>query len=311
MNLTWIKFKGKVKGMLQGSAPYRPLLETGDSSPYFGTYEGQRIGGWDTECCWDFSACELMETRLTMFEKMGLIPQDTLDWAKANGYKDSSNDWYISRRWVAILSGVKDNGNDPINFWNIASILGVVPDSMLPYSPLEASKWITKGQFDNDYFNVNAITPEMRSMGQEFLRRFRIQAENLTGGYIDGISTTIQTYLKEGSLQICHPVPQNGSWNRVNVDYPVGRTDTDHATELYKFDQDLNYPFYIYDSYVPNLKQLSKNYYIPIIVRATITPIAVAQAVPLPQFSPWMKFWMDIKAWLTNTPLPFTDISIG
>ncbi len=294
---------------------YIPLLQDGDSTPYFGTYEGQKYGGYETSCCWDFSACEAAETRLQMFLKMNLIPSDTVNWLKANGYIDDSGDFYLSRRWVAILSGVKDNGNYQLNFWKLAQNVGLIPNSMLPYSNEEAHKWITKTQFNNDYFDLKNITPEMRAMGQEFLKRFSINAENLPGGYVSQISSTLQTYLKEGSIQIGIPVPQDGSWNRVNVDYPVGRTIPDHAVECYKFDESVPYPAYVYDSYEPHLKQLSGNYYIPYVTRIAINPrpVVVNNSIVnvLPQFSPWMMMWFNIKAWLTGSPQPFPSVIIG
>lgn len=309
MNLNWLKVKGKVKGIFQ-SIPYTPLLPDGDSSPYFGSYEGQRYGAWDTDDCWDFSACEIAETRLEILWKLNLIPQDDKDWLTQKGYIDSTGDFYISRRWVAILSGVKDSGNEPISFWHIASSAGIIPNSMLPYDPKEAQKWITKDQFDNDYFNPQVITKDMELLGQEFARRFKIQAENLPGGYLNDISVTLQTYLKEGSLQIGHPVPQDGSWNQTDINYPVGRTVADHATELYKFDQVQQYPFYIYDSYEPHLKQLSSNYYIPLITRVVITPVSPAQVIPT-KVSAWQMFWYNVSAWLQSKPLPYPSVPVG
>lgn len=311
MNITWLKLKGQVKGLFQ-TIPYNPLLPNGDSSPYFGTYEGQKYGHFDTSDCWDFSACELAETRLEMFWKMNLIPQDTKDWLTKNGYIDADGDFYLSRRWVAILSGVRDAGNSPLDFWHISSSAGLIPNSMLPYNPKDAQKWVTQDQFNNEYFNIKVLTPEMMIMGQEFIRRFKIMAENLPGGFIDDISVTLQTYLKEGTLQIGHPVPQDGSWNQVSVLYPKGRMVSDHATELYKFDPVSSYPFSIYDSYEPHLKNLSKNYYIPLITRVSIIPIPTPVVIPSSSsLSEWQKFWHNVMAWLRKLPLPYPSVPIG
>lgn len=309
MNIPWLKFKGKVKGLFT-DIPYNPLLPDGDSTPYFGTYEGQRYGNFDTNDCWDFSACEVAETRLEMFWKMNLIPQESKDWLTKNGYIDSDGDFYLSRRWVAILSGVRDSGNVQIDFWNVASVAGLIPNSLLPYNPKDALAWIDKEQFNNDYFNPNVITKEMEQMGLEFLKRFKIMAENLSGGYLDDISTVLQTYLKEGTLQIGHPVPQDGSWNQTNVLQPKGRTVADHATELYKFDQLSSYPFDIYDSYEPHLKKLSRNYYIPLITRVSIVPISTPVVVPT-SLLPWQKFWYNVVAWLKGKPIPYPSVPLG
>lgn len=312
MNLTYLKWKGTLKGIFSPSIPYTPLLQDGNSKPFFGNnYEGQRYGQWDTATCWWYGFIDLIETRLTMLRSMNLIPQDTLDWLNKNGYVDSDGDFYLSRRWGGIISGVKDGGNDEFNASVIASVSGLIPHSMLPYDPANAYKDATRTQFNADYFNPNVITPAMKQMGLDFLKRFSIQAERLKGGYIGDISSTLVTYLKEGSLQIGLPVPQNGTWNESNVDYPVGRTIADHSVELYNFDTTQLYPFEIYDSYMPNLKNLSRNYYIPIITRVAVTPLSVNQPVPLPTLNSWMKIWFNIKAFLTGAPLPFPDTVIG
>lgn len=309
MNLTWLKYKGKVKGIFSPPIPYTPVLESGDSSPYFGNYEGQKYGAFDTDCCWDFSAAECAETRLELYWKLGLIPPETKLWLTQNGYIDQDGDFYLSRRWVAILNGTRDSGASPLDFWNIAQGAGLIPNWMLPYNSAEAAKWITKDQFNNDYFNPQIITMEMELMGLEFAKRFKIRAQNIPGGSLNQISTEIQTYLKEGSLQIGHPVPQDGRWNQTLVPYPYGRTVSDHATELYKFDESQPYPFYIYDSYEPHLKQLQRDYYIPLITRVSIIPVSTVPVV-VPMAS-WTKFWQNVCAWITGNPLPFPNVQVG
>lgn len=311
MNLPWLKLKGIVKGIWNGSAPYRPLLEDGDSSPYFGTYAPQRFGGYETSTCWDVSGCNVAETKLQILWKLNLIPQDTKDWCIANRYCDENGLFDLSEMWVAILSGAKNNGNNQLNFWKIVSVSGLIPHSMLSYSDADAWKNNSMASFVNDYFNVNRITSEMIAMGKEFLKRFSIQAENVQGGFMNDIATTLQTYLKEGSMQIGHPVPQDGSWNKQFVDYPVGRLQADHATEIYKFDRSQAYPFFDYDSYRPERKQLSANYFIPFLTRVTITPLQVSTPTTLPQFNFWMKFWFAVKAYLNKQPNPFPDVQVG
>lgn len=309
LNLNWLRLKSKVKGVFD-EMPYTPLLPDGDSSPYFGTYEGQRFGKFDTSTCWNFAGCEIAETRLETLWKLGYIPQELRDWLKDNGYIDEDGDFYLSRRWVAILSGAKNNGNFEINFWKIASVAGLITNKMLSYDPDEAKQWITQEEFNNDYFNIQDIDINDEIQGAEFIKRFEIKAESLPGGDINKISTTLQTYLKEGSLQIGIPVPQDGSWNQELVDYPVGRYFTDHSVELYKFDPvaDPEYPFFVYDSYKPHLKRLSKNYVIPIMTRVRIWP----KLQPKPVLtSEWTKFWANVSAWLKGKPFPYPSVPVG
>jgi hypothetical protein len=177
---------------------------------------------------------------------------------------------------------------------------------MLPYEPNQAYTDYTRTQFVADYFNPGVITPAMRDLGQEFLKRFTISGQPLTPN-----TTNIMTYLTEGSLQIGVPAVAPG-WNSVNVSRPVGDNNADHSVELYKYDPSgAAFPYYIYDSYEPHLKQLSKDYPIVLLNRVYIWPIAVTQAVPLPQFSPWMKFWFAVKALLSGQPNPFPDVQVG
>ena len=304
MNLLWPKTKAAVKGIFPDPIPFKPLLPSGDSSPYFGNYEGQKYGTWDTDLCWDFSFTEVIETRLKMLDEMGLIPADTLAWAIANGYKDSDGDWYLSRRLEGILSGVQDNGNSQINAVYLAAQVGMIPNSMLPYNQAEAYTDATRTQFVADYFNPSVITPAMKAMGLEFLKRFKIQGEN-----VDVNITNIMTYLTEGSMTIGVPAIAPG-WNQVHV-APTTRQAADHAVELYAFVPTDPNPYKIYDSYNPNLKDLPKDYPIMILTRISIQPLAIASPVPLPQFSPWMRFWFNVWSYLKGQPLPFPSVPIG
>lgn len=303
----------KVKGLFSNSPAYTPLLESGDSSPYFGTYETQKYGKYDTSCCWDFAASELLETRLEMLSKMSLIPTDTLKWLNDSGYIDITGDFYLSRRWIAILSAVQNAGNEEIHFWDIAGKAGagVIPNKMLPYSQADAFDEYSQDDFNNEYFDPQVITKDMELMGIEFAKRFKLEAVSMTGGYFKDISVKLQTYLKEGSMQIGIPVPQDGSWNQEKVKF-TNRFVADHSVELYKFDPTSDYPFYIYDTYEPHLKRLSQDYYVPVITRVVVTPISIPAKVPIsPLVSNWSKFWYNIYAWIKGIKQPYPEVLIG
>jgi hypothetical protein len=307
MNFTLSKYKGKIKGLFD-TMPYTPLIEDGDSSPYFGTYEGQRYGAYDTQTCWSFAACELAETRLETLMKLDMIPDETMKWLKDNKYIDEDGDFYISRRWIAILSGTKDRGNYTMNFWEIAGEggAGLIPNWMLPYSHKDARDEHTREDFIDEYFDPKVITKEMEEMGKEFAKRFKMQAESLRGGFLNNISTQLQTYLKEGTMHIGVPVPKY-TWNQEYVGMPEDNTPK-HAVELYKFDPTSDYPYYIYDSYEPHLKRLHKNYYIPIITRVLITPIKPKEVAKVTE---WSKFWANVFAWLKGLSIPYPSVPVG
>ncbi len=276
MNLFWERTKARTKGLFQSAIPYFPILPSGDSSPFFGNYEGQKYGGWDTDLCWDFSFTEILETRLKILETLGLIPQSTLDWAKQKGYKDSDGDWYLSRKWEGIISGVQQNGNEQINASVIASQVGMIPNSMLPYTfnPLDT----TNAQFVADYFNPALITDEMKALGKEFLTKFTIQAEN-----IDATPANFTKYLQEGSMQVGVPAV-SPDWNNTQVNWN-GKTTPDHAVEFYKYVPTNKYSKKIYDSYEPHLKELSDDYAIVILTRIVVTAKVIPPTPSVEQIS--------------------------
>lgn len=240
---------------------YKPLID-GDSSPYFGNFESQKYGNWDSESCWDYSAIEIFETRLEMLWKLNLLSQADKDWLGTNGYVDEDGDIYLSRRWIATISGVKQNGNYTINFWNLAKGIGLIPNKILPFTTTD------------DFFNPACLTNEMYALAEQFTKRFTIEAQEVTGGFVKDIAQDLSKYLKEGSVQLSIPMPYNAfDWNNVLINYPVGNTQTQHAVECYKFDPTSQYPVFIYDTYNPHLKQLSADYLIPRYNRVHIFPV--------------------------------------
>jgi|ERR1035437_59495 hypothetical protein len=306
MNLFWLKKKGQIKGIFQDPIPFKPLIASGDSSIYFGNdYESQQYGNYDTETCTKFAFTDVMETRLTMLEAMNLIPQDTLTWAKANGYKDSVGDWYLSRRWEGILCGKQNTGDSLNTAYILAGQVGLIPNSVLPYNLSQATQDSTLTQFVSDYFNTSVITPSMRALGQEFLKRFTILGES-----VDPTLVNIMTYLHEGSLQIAVPAVAP-YWNQVNVPTPGNYTVGNHSVELYKADFTQDFSDYVFDSYTPKLKQLAKQYPIVAMVRLYIWPKPVAIPVPLPQFNFWMSFWFNVYNWIIGKPQMFPSVPIG
>lgn len=279
------QLKGKLKGIF--SAPYEVRIPDGDSSPYFGNYLGQRYGRFDTSTCWAFAMCNIAETQLELEWKLGRFSEEQKKWFKDNGYIDEDGDFYLSRRWAAILSGVRDNGNEQRKGWEIAMAAGFIPHKMLPYSEADAYDEANQGEFNDEYFNKDVITKEMEKMGIEFLKRVNISAEPFGRLWENKSPDEIEKALKQGSLQIGIPIPWVGWNSKVNHDWD-GQQLASHSVELYKYDRNDPYPYYIYDSYEPHLKRLSKNYYIPIATRAILT--ARREKVPV-HILIWLAMW--------------------
>ncbi len=262
------KLSSKVRGIISSGILYNVENESGDWEQYFGEWENQKKGGTDTNCCWAYSACECMETTLEFLWKSGQFSDEDKKWFQDNGYIDSDGDFYLSRRFIPMLSGVKDRGNDPAEFWRLTKKYGAIPDKVLPYTNM------------NDYYDKSKITHEMYSLGEDFLKRVNIAYQDIGSRFYKKNLDLIKVSLKQSSLQICIPVPNDGAWNQIKVDYPTDNISAQHAVELYKVDDTSSHPYFILDQYEPRKKQLSKDYFIPIVTQAVITPKKSVKTIP-------------------------------
>lgn len=247
--------------------PYSNRNTTGDWSPWFGQWEGQRHDDLDTNCCWAYSGNEVLEDQLEFLWKTGVFSDTDLIWFKDNGYIDSDGDFYLSRRWIPTLSGVKRNGNDQEEFWRITSTYGAIPNAFLPFTN------------NIDYFDKAFLTDGMYALGRDFNKRVNIAYQEL-GRRFSGYSLSQLKYaLTQSPLQLGIPVPQDGSWNLAKVKYN-GSKVAQHSVELFKIDEvaDYDYPIFVYDQYSPMIKQLSRDYFIPLCTLAVITPTLSTKA---------------------------------
>lgn len=276
LNSLKVHKKSALKGLFTPLIPYEVRNQTGDWSPWFGAWEGQKHGDLDTNCCWCFAGCECVDDQLMFLWKTGTFSPDDIQWFKDKGYIDPDGDFYISRRFIAILSGVRDNGNDEADFWRLFAINGIVPNSSLPFTNNES------------YFDRAAITDDLAILGREFLGRVSVASEELGKRFSIRSVDTIKSALLQSPLQIGIPVPQDGTWNQNKIKWNGDKTP-EHSVELYKYDPvaDPDFPYFIYDQYVPAKKQLSKDYYIPIITKGIISPVILS---PKLSVSVWVRF---------------------
>ncbi len=284
-----------IKSVVAMGVDYVIRLQTGDWSPFFGQYEGQKHDDLDSNCCWAYAENEKLEDNLEYNWKNGLFSKETMKWFDDNGYIDSDGDFYLSRRFIPILSGVKRNGNDPANFWSLTvgttftNGYGAIPNKLLPYTNNE------------EYFDKSKITPEMYALGREFLKRVNIEVQEVGSRWIKKDMTLLKGELFRGELSACIPVPHDGSWNQVRVNYP-GVVKAEHDVALYRIDEiaDYNYPYFIYDQYEPHLKQLSRDYEFPIVIQTIVTPKVQVIPNPVSQLTLGAKIWIAIMEWYRN-----------
>lgn len=298
MKLIFNKAHARLRGLLSPPIPYEVRNPLGDWSPYFGNYVGQKYGQWDTQTCWSFAGAEICETQLEYLWKHNLFSDETKKWFRNNGYIDGDGDFYLSRRWVAILSGVRDNGNEQKEFWRLASVMGLIPFTMLPYSHEDAFDEFTRNDFNNEYFNPDVITSEMRALGKEFLKRVRIEFVEVGKRWNNKDPKLLLAELKQSPLQM-GVTTKDTQWNQEKVKWNW-LYSADHSVELYKYEENSDYPYYIYDSYEPHLKRLSADYYTPIVTKAVLTAIPQPISIPNEKKTIWVKVWEAVHAWFES-----------
>lgn len=273
------KFLTRVRGVFTPKINWESRNVTGDWTQYYGKWFNQRPEAMDLFICWNVAACEVMETQLQFLKATNRFSAETLKWFKDNGYIDSDGDFFLSRRFIAILSGVGRDGNDEAEAWRLAEIYGQIPNSMLPYTS------------DREFFDPLKITKEMLDMGQEFLKRVSIQHEELGRRFTVRDKVLIQNALFQAPLQIGIPVPTYVSeWNNEYIKWDGGKVAA-HSVEVRGLTDKGEYE--IFDSYNPPMKVLSGDYYIPIITRGIINA-KDATSNPVSQETLGAKIWRAI-----------------
>ncbi len=272
---------------------YEARVPESDWSPYFGKYENQRWGEWDSDSCWFLSAINCVEDQCGFLRKAGMFSAEDIKFFEDNGYIDSDGDFSFSERFGEILSGARDNGNNQMNAGIIMQEYGLIPRSMLSYTKQEADSFATREAFDADYFNAGAVSDQMRALGQESLKHINISRQWIGRAYQTPDITVLKAALKQAPLQIGIPVPDNAAvdWNQAIVQYG-GKKSADHAVELYGMDDKGRY--LIFDQYLPNLKILSEDYYIPFCTQMIVNPVSPAAVLPVPQDDAKDSIWTAI-----------------
>lgn len=278
------KLESTLRGIFAPSIQYETRNVKGDWSPYFGEYEGQKKDWWDTNSCWAYAGNEVLEDQLEFLEKTGRFSYADLKWFNDNGYIDEDGDFYLSRRFITTISGVQDGGNDEAEFWRLTKKYGAIPSKLLPFTTKE------------EYFDDLKITAELLALGKEFLKRVSIQYKECGRRFSAKAPELLETALFQSELQIGIPVPNDtNEWNKTKVKWDGGKQAV-HSVALYKYDPvtDLKYPYFIYDQYEPHLKQLSRDYFIPIATWAVVNPMVPITSNPISQLTLGAQIWKAI-----------------
>ncbi len=249
-----------VKALLSSSLPYEVRVPTGDWSPYFGKYENQKWGGYDSDSCWCLSSVNCFEDQMEWLRANNKFSTEALAFFTTNGYIDTDGDFSLSERFHEILDGDLDSGGYPEQAWKSFKDHGMIPRSMLTYSVSQADAHPNRADFIYDYFNPQSVTQEMRDLGQKFLKYVDIGFQTIGTPWTTPSLVELQAALKQAPINIgisC-PVLNVYLWNNTYVKYDGGKTPQ-HEVELYAADST---GYKIFDQYLPNLKTLSPDYYL-------------------------------------------------
>lgn len=290
-----------VKGV-SSPIPYLVRLDTGNWYPYLSQKQSQKYANWETNDCWCLSGINDLETQCNFLKSKGQFPQEALDFFTSNGYFDANGLFDFSERFIGIISGAKDNGNDPIELWRLSRLNGVLPRSDLAYTDALGAQFGSQTAFANDYYNPACISTAMRQKALQSLMYIDIAYEWLGEEWVQPDIIDMQATLYQSPLHICIPVNM-ATWNSGHVIYD-GSKDVQHAVLNYFIETDGTYDFR--DQYNPYDKTLSPDYYIPLVIHGVVTPILQPPFVPpvtaqqYPQ-TIWSKYvWPAVYNWFRN-----------
>lgn len=284
-----------VKGIFKTPIQYEQRLKDGESwSSYFGKYENQRWGEWDSDSCWALSAINSLEDQIEWLWKNGQFGQEAKDFFTSNGYIDSDGDISLSERFIEVKGGFQDKGSNSPMAWTLIQEYGCIPRSMLTYSLEQSSKFGTKSAFNADYFNPLAVTSDMLILGKKFRQYVNIAYQTIGKNWYTPTKDVLQAALKQAPICIgVHAAPY--SWNRSFIQFD-GLKTVEHEVELYAVNPDGSYA--IFDQYLPTLKTLSADYYLPLCTQGIAYAIRPAAANPTPQPSSWwLNFFTAVNNW--------------
>jgi hypothetical protein len=284
---TKMAFKGFVSPI-----KYEVRVSDADWSKYFGHYQNQKWGQWDSNSCWCLGGViNCAEDQFEYLWKNGMFSKEAKDFFTNNGYIDEDGDFSFSERFLEILGGLKDNGGTIDYGWDLAQKYGFLPRSMLNYSHERAAMWSNRQDFIADYFGKGNITQGMRDLAKQCLKYIKIEYQRIGTTWKTPERQVIEAALRQAPIS--YGVPVAYPWNTEEVKYD-GTTNPAHVVEGYKIWKDGRYA--TFDQYEPHLKNLSANYYIPFITQGVVTAVPQAATNPVKQ-TVWNLVWEAVFKW--------------
>ena len=208
----------RIKDLFVQDIPYDLRSIDGDWSKYFGSFDNQIWGKWDSKSCWALSAINCLEDQLEFLWSNNYFSEESKTFFKENGYIDEDGDFSISERFIEIISGVKDKGCSQKKAWDLMFKYGILPRSKLSYSDERALKFSNNEDFVKDYFNESEITDDMLNIAEQSKKFIDIKSKWINFGSKMPSIDTLRKALRQAPLQFGLAVPKHiFLWGRTGI----------------------------------------------------------------------------------------------
>jgi len=185
------------------SIPCLASIPEPDRIKYLPIGEVQR-GKEDMMDCATRGPINILETKFNYLYRTNKLIPENKKWLEDNGYINNNNIEF-SDAFIAILSGTTREGNSLKAPLQAIENNGLIPKSKLPFE--------NSMSFD-EYHDPNRITDSLKSLGQEFKRRFPINYEKVYAVHFNELYEA--DLLDEAGY--AWPQPINGEYPRVEED---------------------------------------------------------------------------------------------
>lgn len=278
--------------------PYVVRNPSGDWTDFFfpdAWIEQLYEGKYDTDSCWLFHAFDQWEEQLEWLKGNGQFSQAALDLFGQLGLFDADGHWDLSRDYLAVLGGLRNNGGSQITASQLLASYGAIGASRLSYAGQDG----TYQEFLGNFFDPSRVTAEMIQQGRQFLQYVNVAYEWIGDGNSTPPLQDMRASLLQSPLGIGIPIPSNvRAWNVPDVKYDGSRV-VQHAVTLLAVNPDGSYK--VLDQYNPAIKTLSADYYIPLVSNAVLTAAAPAAPQPILQSAPVPSLWASIRAFFRGS----------
>ena len=161
------------KDWILGAVSVKGIAENIDFRTYLPKGEIQRTSKSDTMDCATRSPMNILETKLNYLVKNSVLSTDNHQWLVEHEYVGEDGTVELSDAFTAILSGTTTSGNSLKAPLESMRKDGVIPKKLLPME-----SWMSW----YDYHKKSRITPLMKELGKEFIKRFPINYEKVMKG---------------------------------------------------------------------------------------------------------------------------------